>query len=1034
MKSVLVALFTLGGAFCAFAQKSFMGVVVDAKGQPMIGATVVEKGTNNGAVTDLDGKFTIVVKEKSTLVVSSIGFESVEVVADKSPIEAVLKEDNEFLEEVVVVGYGVQKKSDVTGAISQVKSGDIQNRTIVSPEQALQGKTAGVQVLSASARPGASPSVRIRGVSSNGDSSPLYVVDGRIANNIAGIDPNDIESMEVLKDAASAAIYGVAAGNGVVLITTKKGQGRGTLTYDYQYTSQSLGKTPKMMNSEQWIDYYTSAGLVTMDKVNNAWDFETNTDWAKETFTHSNMHRHNLTFSGGDEKSSLFVSASYLKNDGMIIGNADTYSRLTGMINASRKIKSWLEIGTNNQVEYYKSRSVSEGNEYNSLIASVLQLDPLTPAYYTEENLPDFMRQIQANHLDPNIQSGELLGDGKGRYYGISQFMSSSENTNPLVMRDSNYSTSRGFNINGSTYVNITPIRSLVITSRLGYRLSSSENYGYNNDYYYSAQRQNDILSVNAGSNANSYWQWENFANYTNMFKGGHMFNAMIGMSVSESRSFGVTGSVKGSGWDENHSSFDLGFKKDDPLFRYWSQKTTSSIMSVSGGEESFSRKLSFFARVNYDYKGRYYIQASVRADAADTAVLPKENRWGFFPAVSAGWTLSNEKFMASSRSWLDQLKIRASWGQNGSTAGLGGYMYKTVIAGNGSYPIAQGNQYVYGYAPSATGNLELGWERSEQLNIGLDARFFGNRLTFTADWYKKTTRGLILSGVTPSTVVGNTASPLNTGNIMNTGVELELGWQDNVGDFSYSVRANLSTLKNRVVSLHPTVDKLDGASFHTYGAITRFEVGKPAWYFYGYKFKGIDPLSGNPDFEDISGPEGKPDGQITDSDKTMIGKGMADLNYGLTINLAWKGIDFVAFATGSYGNDIYCCLNRSDYVLNKMTYFTENRWTESNPTGNMPKAGANDMDKYMVSSASVFDGSYFKIKQLQLGYTLPQRWTKVIKISNLRIYASLDDWFTFTKYPGFDPEVTGVGNALGVDKGSYPTSKKVVVGVSVKF
>lgn len=1003
------------------------GKVVDETGQPVISAGIMEKGTSNGTITDMDGNYSISIKPGATLVFSYIGFETQEVANARGVTDVILREDRKVLEEVVVVGYGVQKKSDLTGAISQVKSEDIEHRTITSAAQALQGKTAGVQVLTNSAAPGASPNILIRGVSSNSSSAPLYVIDGRIGS-IAGIDPNDIESMEVLKDAASAAIYGVAAGNGVILVTTRKGRGNGTISYDYQYTTQSLARVPHMMNSEQWIQYFTEAGLLNMDKVNQYWDFKTNTDWTREAFENSLMQHHNLSFSSGDEKGTLFVSGSYLDNNGMIKGDSDIYSRLTGMINATRNIKPWLEIGTNNQIEYYKSRSVSEGSEYGSFLLSVLQLDPLTPVSYNVNNLPDYLKEV---YDDPSMP--ELLGDGNGNIWAPSQFVTG-ENIHPFVSRDSNYSTSRGFNINGSTYVNFKPIKGLVFTSRVGYMFGSSESYGYANDYYYSSQKANDLLSVSASTYANTYWQWENFANYNHTFKGGHNFNAMVGMSFSESRSFGVSGSIKGSGWNEDHTSFDSGFKKDDPLFLFFSQKTNSSIMNVSGGEESISRKLSYFGRLNYDYQGKYYIQASFRADAADLSVLPATNRWGFFPAVSAGWTISREEFMENTRDWLSNLKVRASWGQNGSTAGLGGYRYATVITSTGEYPTGQGTVYVPGYAPSATGNPQLGWEKSEQLDFGIDARFFHDRLSFTADWYKKTTKDLIVSGITASTVVGNTASPVNAGNIMNTGIEFELGWQDHIGDFHYGIRGNIATLRNEVTKLHETIDRLTGATFHTYGTITAFEVGHPAWYFYGYEFDKIDPATGTPLFKDISGPDGVPDGDINDYDKTEIGKGMADFNYGITLNLAWKGLDLIVFGTGSYGNDIYCCLNRSDYILNKLTYFTEDRWTPTNTKGTQPKAGANDYDKYMISSASIFDGSYFKIKQVQLGYTIPENITRKVSVSNLRLYASMDDWFTFSKYPGFDPEVNGGGSSLGVDKGNYPISKKLVFGISLKF
>lgn len=387
---------------------------------------------------------------------------------------------------------------------------------------------------------------------------------------------------------------------------------------------------------------------------------------------------------------------------------------------------------------------------------------------------------------------------------------------------------------------------------------------------------------------------------------------------------------------------------------------------------------------------------------------------------------------MDNTRAWLDMLKVRASWGQNGSVASLGGYSYANVIASSGNYPTTNSGNfgYITGYAPSSTGNDELKWETSEQVNFGIDARFLNSRLILTADYFKKKTKDLIVSGITPSTVVGNTASPVNAGDIENKGLEVEVGWQDHIGDFSYGVRANIATLKNEVTYIHPTLkDGIGGASFHTYGTITRFEVGNPAWYFYGYKFKGINKETGNPEFYDINN-----DGDINDNDRTNIGKGMADFTYGMTITAGWKGFDFIVFGTGSAGNDIYCCLNRSDKSVNKLKDFVDDRWTSTNTNGTKPRAGANDMDKYMTSDASVFSGNYFKIKQIQLGYNLPKNILKKFQIENVRIYGSLEDYFTFAKYPGFDPEVTGVGSSLGVDKGSYPNSKKVVFGFNVTF
>lgn len=992
------------------------GKITDAQNEPMIGVSVLEKGTTNGVISDMEGDYSLSVKPGATIVYSYIGYVTQEKKASSGVINIKLDEDSKTLEEVVVVGYGVQKKSSLTGAVSSVKSEDMEARTITRAEQALQGKTAGVQVLSASARPGASPSVRIRGVSSNGSSDPLYVVDGRIASDIGGIDPNDIQSMEVLKDGASAAIYGAAAGNGVILITTKKGKGKGKITYDFQYTSQRLGKVPEVMNAQQYKDYFLEAGKIAQSAFDSYWDGTTDTNWADVAFENSSMVRNNFTFQGGSEQGDFYLSLSHLNNNGMIVGNSDTYERLTGMVNASWKIKPWLEVGTNNQIEQYKTQSVAEGNEYGSLLISVLQLDPLTKPTYPINNLPANMINEYANH--PN-----MLGDGNGNLYGVSAFTGDAEAINPFVMRDRSYTKNRGFNINGTTYLNFKPISGLTITSRLGYQLSSSSSYGVNQDYYYTGKSKQDYIQVNASDYSPSYWQWENFLNYTRSF-GKNNATIMLGTSYSESRSFGVSGNKKGD--DQN-----IGFLQDDPLFLYFAYATSDASKDVSGGEENYIRKLAYFGRLNYDYAGKYMAQFSLRADAADLSVLPKAKRWGYFPAASVGWVISEENFMKDTSNWLTHLKLRASWGRNGSTTSLGGYLWNVSVGSTGHLAVGNNDSFYYinGYAPSATGNNDLKWETSEQTNLGFDARFFNNRLSLSADYFNKETKDLIVTGIKASTVVGNTFSPVNAGNITNKGIELELGWQDKLGDFSYGVRANIATLKNKVTYIHKSLAAIDGETLVTYGAITRFEVGKPAWYFYGYKYAGVDKETGEPLFEDVDGQEG-----ITENDKTEIGKGIPDFTYGITLTAAWKNFDFILFGTGSQGNDIYCGLNRVDYNLNQLTYFTEDRWTSKNTDGTTPRANATDYSKYMTSSGSVFDGSYFKIKQIQLGYSLPKNLIKRAAIENLRVYGSLEDFFTFTKYLGFDPEVTGVGKALGVDKGSYPNSKKVVLGLSVTF
>jgi len=381
----------------------------------------------------------------------------------------------------------------------------------------------------------------------------------------------------------------------------------------------------------------------------------------------------------------------------MVTGNSDVYKRITGMLNADYYIKPWLQLTTNNQLESYSSRTISEGSEYGSLLLSVLQLDPMTSPTYTVDNMPDNMTSILNN-----LSYADLLSDGQGNYYGVSPFVTS-ENVNPLIMRDRSYSKSTGFNFNGSTALNFRPFKGFVFTSRISYRFSSAESYGYTNDYYANSQAKQNFMSISASDSSPRYWQLENFVNY-NFIIGKHNVTAMLGTSYIENRTFGVSGSTTGS-------DTDLGVKKDDPLFYYFAYATSSSTKSVSGGEAIYTRKLSYFGRMNYSYEDKYLAQFSLRADAADLSVLPKNKRWGYFPAFSLGWVASQEKFMESTKDWLSQLKLRLSWGQNGSTASLGSYLYSNVIASSGSYPFSDAVVYSNGYKPSSTGNENLKWE-----------------------------------------------------------------------------------------------------------------------------------------------------------------------------------------------------------------------------------------------------------------------------------------------------------------------------------
>ncbi len=1002
------------------------GKVVDTFNEPMIGVSVLEKGTTNGAITDLDGNYSISAPKGATIVFSYIGYITQEKTVNSNTINVVLTEDVKALEEVVVVGYGIQKKSSVTGAISQVKSEDMQNRSISNVQQALQGKTAGVQVVSTSGAPGSAPAIRVRGYSSNVDMSPLYVVDGVRLANISGIDPNDIESIEVLKDAASAAIYGAQAGNGVVLVTTKRGKlganNNGSITYDFQLTSQNLAHMPKLLNAEQYIDYQTEANILhgMTEVYQKGWDGVTNTDWSKIAFKNSFVQKHNLALQGASDRGTYYLSLTYLHNDGIVTGNKDTYERLTGTINVDYKVNPWLKVGTSNQIEYYESKAVSSTGTYGNMMSAVMQLDPLTPNTISPDKLPAHMKELLAI-------GKTLMQDENGDYYAISSFYDS-EQVHPMIMRNSTTGKSTGFNVSGAAFGELNPIKPLTIISRFGYRLSSYHNPSYNHKYYASSTNNQKYIGISATTGNSIYYQWENFANYHQTFANIHDVTAMVGMSFSKSTSNYTTGSFSG-----NDEIGDAVQKDDVYGFGDLNYGLSAATKGVSGGT-GVNTQLSYFGRLGYTFKDKYMGQVSLRADAYDLSKLPKNNRWGYFPAFSLGWDITKEAFMENSLNWLSNLKLRYSWGKNGSIAALSGYAYSNDMASNGLYPFLSGApyDYIYGALPGTMGNDDLKWETSTQNNIGIDARFLKGSLTFSMDYFMKKTEGLLVNGVVPSLIVGGTASPLNAGNVENKGFEFELGWRNNIKDFNYNIRANLSTLKNKVTYLHPSITRMNGYSFAN-KTVSAFESGQPVWYFYGYKLDHIDQETGIPVMKDIDG-----DNELTDDDKTYLGCAIPKLTYGITLSASYKGFDLTVFGTGASGNDIFMCLQMPDKLSSNRIkeVFYDNRWIAGADNSTATKPGANaNLGEYLYSDAMVYDGSYFKIKQIQLGYMFPPKWLRKVCVNNLRIYCSLEDFFTFTKYPGMDPEISaGTGNAQGIDVGGYPISKKVVAGLNITF
>ena len=1021
----LLCLFPLG----ALAQSLVKGTVKDVAGEPIIGASVKVQGAKTGAITDYNGNFSVQASDNATLVISYIGYTTETVkVGGRNNIEITLNEDAQTLNDVVVIGYGVQKKSDLTGAVASVKEADLKNRSTTDAAAAIQGKAAGVQVLNSSGKPGSGAAIRVRGYSSNSSNiGPLLIVDGLQVSSIQYLDPSMIESMEVLKDAASAAIYGAEAGNGVVLITTKSGsKGKGSITYDGKFTLQMLGHTPKLLNATEFKDWMTmqlGADLVNSTLADATtqygWNPNTNTNWMDEYFENTWAQQHTLTFQGGNDRGSYFLSTSYVNQNGIVKGNKDNYERLTAQINADYKIKDWLQIGTNTAIEKWSTRGVSE-NGYGSSFEMLLLIDPLTPMYWTkpEQMLGDYRNYYEA------IQAGNsnytLFGDENG-YYATSYFNQRLAGGNPFSQRDRAYGKNEGVNVNGTVFLNISPIKQVTFTSRLGYRLAFSNSSNWEFPYYLNAQTKGDNYRIEGASNNNTWYQWENFINYNQDF-GKHNVGAMAGMSFRQYNSNGVSANAQGP---------DI-LTAYEPNYRYLNcvNGNESTVKNFSG-MPNMTRALSYFGRILYNYDNRYSLQGNFRADAFDSSKLSKDNRWGYFFSGSAGWTFSNEKFFknAIDPSIMSFGKIRVSWGTNGNVNVLNNYAYTAGIATNSQwYQYTPTNAAAYGSMPNGIANPDLTWEKSQQLDLGLDLRFFSDRLSLGIDWYKKKTKDLLVSApAMPES--GVSSLTINAGEVENSGLEVELSWKDHIGDFKYSISGNFATLHNEVTYLDPSIERIAGATVEgSSPEVVRcyFEQGQPVWYMRGYKYAGRaadgTPLYYTKDGQTTNDPQAE--------DMTNVGSGLPTLTYGITINAEYKGFDLTIFGAGEAGNDIYYGLYRTGWNnIAKGVY-------EDFKGNSMPDAkSVAGSGTFWRSSAMVYSGSFFKLKQIQLGYTIPSKLTKKIYMQNVRAYISLDDFFTFTNYPGLDPEnCTQEYNCPGLDKGVYPNMAKMVLGLSVTF
>ncbi|WP_224995535.1 TonB-dependent receptor [Cesiribacter sp. SM1] len=1030
---------------CAFAvqaqAQTVTGRVTDMQsGEALPGVAVRVQGTTRGAVTDLDGLYSVEAAGTDVLTFSFVGYLDEEVpVNNRSTIDVKLGQDVETLSEVVVVGYGEQQKKLVTGAISSVKAEELKTVSTGRIEQALQGRTAGVNVVPGSGAPGSGVSIRIRGIGSNTNNDPLYVVDGIRVANINFLDPSEIASMDILKDAASTAIYGSAAANGVVIITTKSGRKNSSeITYNGQYGVQSVRPDlmPRMNAAQyqQWLEESNpnleeGVARPAPGDVANA----PGTDWFDEVFENAPQQQHSLTFSGGGEKSTYLISGNYFDQQGVIGGDRASFRRFTARLNSTHEVKPWLRLGENFSYINSDQSSIAENSEFRSPLSSAIAYDPFTPVTYTG-SIPPHVQSL----LDQGLP---LRRDANGNLFGVSQYLTG-EYANPIAYLDIfNGGTTRNAII-GTVFADIEPLEGLKFTTRYGVDASFERTHTWTPRYYFTSEATASSSTANDNRFERFNWQWENFASYQKLI-GDHNFNVLAGISAIQTRTelFGA-----------NYSNL---FREEDRFSYPGSTGRDNDVIVVNGDDNSgygpMTEKIaSYFGRVTYDYKDKYLLTATVRRDGSSK--LPAGNRWQTFPSVSVGWVLSNEDFYSDNiANVLSTVKLRASWGQNGNERSVRIGDYQAAVSSAGiRYPgiDAPGATYWVGVAPTSVPNYDLRWETSEQIDIGADMSFLNNRVTFVVDWYNKKTIDLLTEGRAPG-FVGNNIARLNAGTVENRGWEFELAYRANATqEFQWEISANLTTLNNEVTYLDPTFTFLPGATVGSGQSGTRFEEGLPIWYFRAFETDGIlqnqdevnqyletipqggySPQPGDPRLVDVTG-----DGVITNSDMTYVGDPHPDLLYGARVNLSYKGFDFLAFLQGSQGNEVMMGFLRTDRpTANKPEFFFEDRWTGEGTTNDWFRATTGG--RAYESDFMVFDGSYARVRQLQLGYTLPRNLLQRGGITNARVYVSLDNYFTFTSYPGMDPEIGGdLGNSIGIDRGTYPIPRRAVVGLNFSF
>ena len=1072
MKKLASLVLFLGLSLVAMAQGvTFKGRVLDSGNQPIVGAFIVEQGTSNGAMSDVDGAFSLRVARGAVVEVSCLGYESMQfTINNDQTLDVVLKDDSQMLEETVVIGYGVQKKSVVTASISSVTSEDLKVQSQNRVDNMLQGMTSGVQVTQNSGAPGASSTVIVRGVGSINHASPLYIVDGMPAGSIDYINPNDIERIDVLKDAASAAVYGARAADGVILVTTKSGkEGKTVVNYDFSYGFQNPWRKPSVLNATEYA-VMMNEGMLNSGNApiyDDPYSLGTGTDWVAAIFDkNAPIMKHDLNVSGGNGRVNYSISGGYLTSKGTIGGRfgQSYYDRVTLRENVGITLfdesasRNWLnKLTFSNQISYahIKSASISANSEYASPLGSALGMSPLDPIYADEAEEARYKTLYPAGY--PYI-----IRDSEGKPYFIADGGTYNEQANPIAMLDRPHGYTSTDKIVAGLTTELQLIDGLKFRNAITLDLSYVYQHSYTKQYFLTSKaysldsvtattvydkdgNASTVEKTNYGSSAtqsmNRYYSYqiENTLTYDKVF-GKHTLNVVLGQSAYMSSSSNVGATALGL------------IYPDDP----WKISVNNTLGQQSDGDRNGWGSwnsipysiLSYFGRVSYNFDERFLAQATIRRDASSH--FGPNNKWGTFPSFSLGWNVKNEKFLKDNPV-ISMAKVRASWGINGKD-NLSDFLYAVYAQ--------SGNNYIFGSGANATEAVNIGvkasglanpnakWEQSIQTDFGVDLGLWGNQFTATLDYYIKDASGMLMEMQVP-TYAGDSAPTGNVGTMRNSGIEIDLGYRGSVGDFNYGIKANASYNVNKLTKLAAESSYIITSS-HKIGSLARGEVGEVFPYFWGWKTDGvfqnwdevnsyvndkgelIQPKAQPGDFrwKDING-----DGVINDDDRTKLGKGIPDWTFGLTLTLDWKGFDFSMLLQGQLGAQTLNVTRRTDLYYINLPKSILNRWTGEGSTNSYPRFAFDSANEnYRVSDYWMEDASFLRARNIQLGYTLPSKLTKKFFVSRLRVYGQVENAFTLTKYTGCDPEVSGGFREVGVDRGVYPQNRTVTFGVNVTF